>query len=401
MNGRTQFKVLIVDQNIAEVETLIRALKQNHHTVLFESDVDKVLPLIANEAPHILVVEMRLINGTGLELFTALRQHAMLQEMCFIICAKEQDLQERIRIIESGVDDFIGKPYYPAEVVARIESLLQEIEVKRLGKYPNEHGFNGNLQEMNLVDLIQTMEIGKKSGIIEMIRGAREGQVFIHSGQVVDAYIEGLDAEDALSNMLTWLQGSFQVRLLPVQRKPAIREKTKDILTRGTKLIHRWRQAEGQMPSLMTFFQAKVMDDLASFDDLERDILTQFKEAMSILEALDYLGGDQVLVLEKMKGLYERSLLLAQDQHTLDSDAVNSWRMRRLKHRQERSGNYYSRIAAFFKSPAEQTDPEKTAGKTISVSFDKSPQHTLPRITPKPLLSKAELLLIRQKLISG
>lgn len=60
------------------------------------------------------------------------------------------------------IDDFIYKPFELDEFMVRLENLLREVSVVKERQPVTSKGFSGSLAEMTLVDLLQTLEVGKR-----------------------------------------------------------------------------------------------------------------------------------------------------------------------------------------------------------------------------------------------
>ena len=67
-------------------------------------------------------------------------------------------------------NNFFAKPIYIKEIVTRITILLEKKEKETLEKRDPKAKFSGYLSDMGVVDLIQTIEIGRKSGTIYFSR---------------------------------------------------------------------------------------------------------------------------------------------------------------------------------------------------------------------------------------
>jgi len=220
--GNANKKVLIADSQSSSVVGLKNGLTEAGYEVYYAEDGNKALELVNQKHPHIILSDVNLPQLDGHRLLKLLRANADTRTIPFIFLSAQKHVDERIKSISMGVDDYIVKPYYLDEVLARIEMLLNEVENSEANLKHGKDGFFGNLSEMNLVDLIQTLEVGKKSAILRLKRNGIEGQVSIQSGEVINAALDKYQPEQALAKMFTWTEGQFYVDLREVNSPKVI-----------------------------------------------------------------------------------------------------------------------------------------------------------------------------------
>ena len=73
-------------------------------------------------------------------------------------------------------------------------------------------GFAGNLADMGVVDLVQTFEIGRKTGTHRTSRASASAIIYFREGQVIDAELGRLKGENAFYRMLNTFEGKFEVQ---------------------------------------------------------------------------------------------------------------------------------------------------------------------------------------------
>ena len=121
------------------------------------------------------------------------------------------------------MEDYLTKPIYLKEILTRVRILLQKKERASLQeKKDTKTKFAGQLSDMAVVDLIQTIEISRKSGVIHFTSGTRRGAIFYRNGKVIDAECGPLQGEDAVYRLLIWVEGQFEVEFKNVRRKDVI-----------------------------------------------------------------------------------------------------------------------------------------------------------------------------------
>ncbi len=389
--------ILVFDYSTVEVERLIQLLKDSNYKTAHFQDMQQAYKFAISEHPDLIVFDIQASQNSGVHFFRQLKNHPATHKVPIILTTNESEMEKRIGYMEMGVDDFVNKPYYPEEIVARINMLLQDFPVPNPGTQAHDQGFRGSLKEMNLLDLIQTMELGEKSGIIYLNRGDKEGQIYINRGKIVDAVVEGYDTLDrAFLHMLTWIEGSFVLNFQPIDMENSLTENNQRLFDEGARIIDQWRKESGELPSLQTPLIAVKSDNLPHLSEAEQQMLTQFQETHTILQAIDKSNFDDFSGLKHIKSLLEKGVLVKTEtppQDVADTPTFRPYVKRGIRN----AKNKYSHIFTLFSKKQ----------KKDSVALSKEPlmpaEHLRlhkEKIANKIMLTKAELLLIKQKFSS-
>jgi two-component system response regulator MprA len=125
---KTMSTVLIVDDDQKLLKMLQRTLVYEGLEVITASNGLEALPLVASSAPDLLIVDWMMPKMDGLSLIRRLRAEGN-QTMTLMLTARDA-IENRVDGLESGADDYLVKPFAPAELVARVHALLRRIEPK-------------------------------------------------------------------------------------------------------------------------------------------------------------------------------------------------------------------------------------------------------------------------------
>jgi two-component system, OmpR family, response regulator MprA len=124
--------VLIVDDDPKLLKMLQRTLVYENLNVLIASNGLEALPLVTAQKPDLLIVDWMMPKMDGVTLVRRLRDEEN-QTMVLMLTARDA-IENRVEGLESGADDYLVKPFAPAELVARVHALLRRIESKSEGK---------------------------------------------------------------------------------------------------------------------------------------------------------------------------------------------------------------------------------------------------------------------------
>jgi two-component system response regulator MprA len=124
--------VIVVDDDLKLLKMLQRTLTYDGLYVLTAASGEEALPLIDDHSPDLLIVDWMMPNMDGLALVRRLR-NGERDAMILMLTARDT-IEDRVQGLESGADDYLVKPFAPAELVARVHALLRRAEIAPEGK---------------------------------------------------------------------------------------------------------------------------------------------------------------------------------------------------------------------------------------------------------------------------
>lgn len=117
--------ILLVDDEPKIVEVLETYLVDEGFSVIKSFDGSGALKTFLDQRPDLVLLDLRLPNMTGTDVFHAMRAHADTPIIMLTSRAAEVD---RVVGLELGADDYITKPFSPREVVARVRAVLRRTD---------------------------------------------------------------------------------------------------------------------------------------------------------------------------------------------------------------------------------------------------------------------------------
>ncbi|CCG19395.1 putative response regulator [Taylorella asinigenitalis 14/45] len=116
-------KVMIVDDDPDLRKLLAQYLNRHGYDTLLVPDGNDLADRIIRFAPDLIVLDRMLPSGDGVDFCRNLRdQH---EDIPIILLTARDETADRVLGLESGADDYIGKPFDPRELLARIETVLR------------------------------------------------------------------------------------------------------------------------------------------------------------------------------------------------------------------------------------------------------------------------------------
>ena len=119
-------RALIIEDDIEAALFLQKALRESGHTVELAHDGDDGLAIARDGGYDVLIVDRMLPKRDGLSLVKTLRAEGDRTPVLFLSALGAVD--DRVKGLKAGGDDYLTKPYAFTELLARIEALVRRIE---------------------------------------------------------------------------------------------------------------------------------------------------------------------------------------------------------------------------------------------------------------------------------
>ncbi|MCM2334194.1 MAG: response regulator, partial [Anaeromyxobacteraceae bacterium] len=245
--------------------------------------------------PDLILSDTKMPEMDGFELCRRLKHDERYKGTPFIFLTGQKSVEYKVKGLELGVEDYLTKPIYIKEIVTRVKILLQKKEKERLEKKDLKASFSGQLSDMGVVDLVQTLEMGKKSGALHITNPAGAAAVaYFRDGRILDCELGKMTGENAFYRLLNWQEGAFAIEFRPIEREERIPVSTQGLLMEGMRRIDEWGRIVEQLPALDRAFEidyALLADRLAEIPDDVNALLRLFdgrRTLDQIIEEADY-----------------------------------------------------------------------------------------------------------------
>jgi len=117
------YTVLIVDDDKKLLEMLRRTLAYEGYRVALSEDGKGALQQVDSERPDIVILDWMLPGPDGPEVAMRLREAG--HEMPILMLTAKDSVDDRVKGLDSGTDDYLLKPFAPEELLARLRALLR------------------------------------------------------------------------------------------------------------------------------------------------------------------------------------------------------------------------------------------------------------------------------------
>jgi sigma-B regulation protein RsbU (phosphoserine phosphatase) len=121
----TGARILVVDDEIDISTILTLALRRAGYEVTTAADGLEAIAEIHRQTPDLILLDVMMPRADGLETLRRIREHGPSAHVPVIMLTARAALADKMHGFERGADDYVAKPFEPAEVLARVRVLLR------------------------------------------------------------------------------------------------------------------------------------------------------------------------------------------------------------------------------------------------------------------------------------
>jgi two-component system, OmpR family, response regulator ResD len=127
MEDHVRGSVLVVDDEPTIAEVVARYLNRAGYATRVAANGRQALDVAASQRPDLVVLDLMLPGIDGLEVMRRLRDQDRDRVAVILLTAKGEE-SDRVIGLRLGADDYVVKPFSPAELVARVDAVLRRLE---------------------------------------------------------------------------------------------------------------------------------------------------------------------------------------------------------------------------------------------------------------------------------
>jgi CheY-like chemotaxis protein len=233
-------KLLLVDDNPMVLKMLEHALAPLARVVSASDSADALLKAV-DDPPDLVVCDYRMPGMDGRQLVEKLKSRPATANFSAVLMASRTDIDERLSP-QDVADDYIAKPFFLKEATRRIKRTVDRIALEKMAKTaPSDGVVRGNLSQMNVIDLMQSLEMGRKSCQLKLNHQGDKCEVFFAEGQVKHATYNSssgdLVGDPAVFKVLRWTGGNFELNFEGKTDKETTQLNTQGLLMEGLRQL--------------------------------------------------------------------------------------------------------------------------------------------------------------------
>jgi CheY-like chemotaxis protein len=316
--GQSKRRLLLVDGDPKSLRVLEVSLKKAGFEVVTATQGSEALGALQAALPDLIISDTDLDGTDGFDLCRQIKAKPEWAKIPFLFVSGRKSIEDKIRGLELGVDDYLTKPIYIKEIGIRVRTALQRAERERLeSRREGRTKFAGDLSDIGVVDLVQTIDLNRKSGIIHIVnRDGRRGAVFFREGRVIDAEVGRLSGAEAMYRLFSWSDGRFEVEFKPIRRRDVIDLPSAALLMEGMRRLDEWTRLLERLPALDSVVEIdfRVLgEQLADLPDEMNGILRLCDSTRSLLAVIDDSDFPDLEALTMVSKLFGQGIIYARE----------------------------------------------------------------------------------------
>jgi DNA-binding response OmpR family regulator len=239
-------KLLLVDDN-PMILGMLRGALAPLASVVTATDAADALIKAVEDPPDLVISDYRMPGMDGRQLVEKLRSRPKTAGAAVILLATKSDISEKLSLPDQPVDDFVEKPFFLREATQRIKRVIDKIALEKMAKSaPSDGVLRGNLSQMNVIDLVQSLEMGRKSCALTLTNKDDKCEMYFREGQVTHAQYGALTGDQAVFKVLRWTDGNFQVNFEGKTTSQTTTLNTQGLLMEGLRLLDEAQRDAGK-----------------------------------------------------------------------------------------------------------------------------------------------------------
>jgi Domain of unknown function (DUF4388) len=226
--------------------------------------------------------------------------------LCFI---SKIGWEKRELLWMAGAAEVIELPKLKKEFKQIVETVL----VSSIDE-DNDAKLSGSLNLLNVINLIQTFEDGKKNGVIELISKNRMGQLQFYKGKLVNAIYNNSDPIEAVLAMSLWRDGLYTVTYDKIRHNHRIKLDNRQVIKECQDHILNHEKILSALPDKETVLYASPTIDYEELGAKDRANLLYFKFGKSINEFIENDSDGMLAFLKEIDSWIDKGALVGKEE---------------------------------------------------------------------------------------
>lgn len=231
-------QVLVADPD-ADFRKLLKMRLLNEDLEVEEADgPENLLPRLLKGPPDLVLVDLDADPAATFQLLQEIREDEHLCRVPVALLSGRSDRVLKIRALREGVDDFLDRSEDMEELVARVQNVLAREAIRSQGRrQPARRGITGDLENLGLPDIVQTLVMGMKTACVTVTSQGRSGRVWFENGVGRHAQSGKLNGEKAFFELVSWTSGEFVIEHGVRSKEQSLKQDAMFLLMEGLRLL--------------------------------------------------------------------------------------------------------------------------------------------------------------------
>ncbi|MGA2985451.1 MAG: response regulator [Terriglobia bacterium] len=229
-------KILVVDDNPTILKLMCQTLEKCGEVITATDGADALMRTIDSK-PDLIISDYTMPVMDGRALFDKLRARKETQHIPFVFLASQKEIDERLRMVLEGVEDYFVKPFFTRDLLQQTRRITARLLQQRMEKQGGGAGIKGKLSEISLIDWMQTLDQGRKTCALTLRSGGEECTIYFTDGQANHAVSGNLKGDAAVFKVLAWTEGDWEVDFQKNSSEQTTTMSTQGLMMEGLRIM--------------------------------------------------------------------------------------------------------------------------------------------------------------------
>jgi pilus assembly protein CpaE len=339
-------KILVVDDDPNVQRVLAYTLKQEGYEVLVASDGAEGFKVWSTESPALILLDVMLPKLDGYQVASKIRaEEGTAAHVPIIMLTAEREIEQRVRGLRAGADDYLMKPFHQAELLARMKSLLARFAPREglvgrppLGRVLAFYGAKGGVGTTTIAinaAIALHRDLGRKVVLVDGNLQFGDHRVFLDLGldrkSILDVVTASSIDVDLIKSVLVKHDSGVDLLLAPPSPEAAELVSEHHLATILDQLRAAYDYVIVDIDKRLDEINLKILDLADAFFVVMTADLSCLKNVRLVLETIGHLGvePDKVrLVLNRSNAFTGISVKNAENalKRPIDHQVINEYR---------------------------------------------------------------------------
>jgi len=204
-------------------------------TITTLEDAEGVIRERQFDLPDAILAPLRDMESGDSILIRLLESNPLMEQIPLVVIASA-GAEERRRALRLGLLGVIAPPYDDEEVALTTKLAID--------KHRHDQALFGSMSQLSVADLLQTAEVGRRTGSVTFQHDNEKGRDWLQDGQVISAQIQdGPEGEEAVYEIATWETGTFEADFGSITIEPDFVMSPSELLLEAMRRLDEQRAA--------------------------------------------------------------------------------------------------------------------------------------------------------------
>ena len=282
------------DQVIAQrVSSALRSSNFEVSSMTTLEDAEYVIRKRRFDLPDAILTPLRDMESGDSILIRLLESNPLMEQIPLVVIANA-GAEERRRALRLGLLGVVAPPYDDEEVTLTTKLAID--------KHRHDQALFGTMSQLSVADLLQTAEVGRRSGTVSFQHDSEKAQLWLQDGLVINAEIQdGIEGIEAVYEIATWETGTFEADFGAVSVESKFSMSPSELLLEAMRRLDERRAAS--QDGFQESARLQTIDTAMAMLNIVASYASNHMEVDLVLSRLDAIRSGLAEETDQLKGI--------------------------------------------------------------------------------------------------